>query len=103
MRRRRPNRLRTGGQRILTGGYILAGRNDLTMRYKILVPDTRTYMRVMDFLNANDPTAVQVALPERRMIGVELSAEEEVCALRDLGARVTEDYQFAKDLSDRIG
>lgn len=67
------------------------------MRYKVIAADDETYADIVRYLGAHQPGNVKVRLPNRRMISVEDPSASTITALKKLGARVSEEYQFSVD------
>lgn len=71
------------------------------MRYKISAGDDQTYECVVHYLGMHQPGKVKVRLPERRVVSAEDLTDTTIRALKDFGARVSEEYQFVADGTGR--
>jgi hypothetical protein len=67
------------------------------MRYKIKTSDSETFQCVMQYLEANAAGQVKLTIPERGLVSAEDLSATAIGELEDLGAQVSEEFQFSID------
>ncbi|MEO8378073.1 MAG: hypothetical protein ABI779_00270 [Acidobacteriota bacterium] len=70
------------------------------MRYKITAGDDESYQNIERYLVECQPGHVKVQLPHQRILSADDLSDSTIRALKEFGARVAEEYQFA---IDRVG
>ncbi|HUR79819.1 MAG TPA: hypothetical protein VM733_03575 [Thermoanaerobaculia bacterium] len=67
------------------------------MRYKIIAEDDESYQHVVRYLGTHQPGHVKVRLPDRRVLSAENLTVRTIDALKKIGARVSEEFQYSID------